>query len=118
MPSEIVPTEPVHFSRLKKLRLSAAHYLADEKKPTPSTGKGSAVHSVMLGGKRCVVYKDGARNDKHAKFQEFKAANEGAHILSPAEAVDVVGMRRSLETHGRAMALLEGELRAMRLYGE
>ena len=103
-----IPTGPVHFSRLKKFRLSAAHYLDHPEQRTPSTGKGSALHSVLLGGKRVVVYEDGARNEKFAKFREFKAANEGAQILIPSESKDVVGMRKSIEAHPIAMRLLDG----------
>lgn len=109
MPSDLIPGGPVHYSRLKKFRLSAAHYLSHEDKATPSLGKGSAVHSVLLGGKRVVVYEGGARNPKFAKYQDFLAANENALIVSPKEASDVIGMRKSIEGHSRAMAILEGE---------
>lgn len=108
MASDIIPGGPVHFTRLKKMRQSPAHYLADDEKHTPSLGKGSAVHSVLLGGKRVVVYEGGARNDKFAKWQDFKAANEGAHIVIPSEATDVTGMRQSIEAHPQAMRLLDG----------
>lgn len=100
--------DAVHYSRLKKMRFSAAHYLEHEENPTPSKGKGSALHSVLLGGKRVVVYEDGARNPKFAKYQEFMAANEGALILSPKESSDVLGMRKSIEAHPLAMRLLDG----------
>jgi hypothetical protein len=103
-----IPDGPVHHSRLKKFRLSPAHYLADNEVRTPSTGKGSAVHSVMLGGKRVVVYEGGARNAKFSKWQDFQAANEGAHIVIPSEAGEVTGMRQSLEAHPEAMRLLDG----------
>lgn len=108
MANDIIPGGPVRFSRLKKMRLSPAHYLDHEENATPSKGKGSALHSVLLGGKRVVVYEDGARNPKFAKYQDFMAANDGALILSPKEAVDVVGMRKSIEAHPIAMRLLDG----------
>lgn len=109
MASDLIPGGPVHYSRLKKFRLSAAHYLADGDKATTSKGKGSATHSVLLGGKRVVVYEGGARNPKFEKYQEFVAANENALIVIPSEARDVIGMRRSIEAHPRALAILEGE---------
>lgn len=106
--ADIIPGGPVHFSRLKKMRLSPLHYLGHEEPATPSKGKGSALHSVLLGGKRVVVYEGGARNPKFAKYREFMAENDGALILSPSEAGDVVGMRRSLEAHPVAARLLDG----------
>jgi hypothetical protein len=108
MPSDVIPAGPVHFSRLKKMRLSPAHYLDHEEPATPSKGKGSAVHSVMLGGKRVVVYEDGKRDERVEKWRDFKAANDGALILIPSESANVVGMRKSLEAHPVAMRLLDG----------
>ncbi len=106
MGSDIIPGGPVHYSRLKKMRLSAAHYLDHEEPATPSKGKGSALHSVCLGGKRVLVYEDGRRAGK--RWDEFREANDGALILSPKEATDVVGMRKSIEAHPEAMRLLDG----------
>lgn len=107
MASDIIPSGPVHYSRLKKMRFSAAHYLGHEESPTASTGKGSALHSVLLGGKRVVEYGK-ARNQKHKAYQEFLADHPGCLIVSPKEAGDVIGMRRSIEAHPRAMQLLDG----------
>lgn len=108
MANDIIPGGPVHFSRLKKMRLSAAHYLGAEDAITPSTGKGSALHSVLLGGKRVVIYEK-ARNKKHKAYQAFLEDHPDDLIVSPKEAGDVVGMRKAIESHPRAMALLNGE---------
>lgn len=101
-------SEPVHFSRLKKIRLSPAHYLEAEDPQTASTRKGDGTHSVLLGSKPVVVYDGGNRDDRIAKWREFQAEHEGYCILSPKEHVAVTGMRQSIQQHDRAMALLDG----------
>lgn len=71
--------------------------------------KGTALHAYLLGQKdRVVVYEDGARNQRHEKYQAFLADNPGKTILIPSETVDVDGMRRSIERHPEAMRLLDG----------
>lgn len=108
MPTEY-QVEPLRFSRLKHMSKSAAHFLENPSVDTASTRKGQGTHSYLLGDKeRVVVYRDGARNEKHAKYQAFLEEHPGAHVLSPSEAVDVEGMRQSLEKHQRAMDLLDG----------
>lgn len=101
--------EPVRFSRLKLFAKSAAHYQANVRDDTASLRKGSGTHSYLLGDSDSVcVYEDGARNPRHKKYQEFLEQNEGKLILSPSEFESVQGMRRSIERHPRAMALLDG----------
>jgi hypothetical protein len=107
MASEIIPGGPVHFSRLKKMRFSPAHYLGHDDAHTPSLGKGSALHSVLLGGKRVVVYEK-ARNKRHKAYQAFLQDHPSDLIVSTNEAGAVMGMRRSIEAHPLAMKLLEG----------
>lgn len=106
MASDIIPTGPIHFSRLKKMRLSPAHYLADDSTSTRSKRLGDGTHSVLLGAKRCLVYNDGKRAGK--RWEEFKADNDDACILIPSESEQVLGMRQSIERHPLAMKLLDG----------
>lgn len=102
--------EPVRFSRLKRMDDSALHYAQGIVEETSPMRKGTALHAFMLGQKdRVCVYRDGVRNDKAEKFQAFKKENPNKHILIPSEEAQVIGMRRSLERHARAMELLEGE---------
>jgi hypothetical protein len=108
MACDTIPDGPVHFSRLKKIGLSPAHYLAASEAQSASQLKGSATHSVLLGGKRVVVYEDGVRNPRAQKWIDFQAANDGALIVIPSEAAIVTGMRKAIEAHPRAMALLDG----------
>ena len=102
-------TEPVRFSRLKKMALSAAHFAEGFGEETAPMRKGTALHAYMLGGeKRVAVYTGGARNPNFAKWQAFQAAHQGQHIVIPSELEKIAGMRRSLERHDRAMWLLDG----------
>ncbi len=101
---------PLRFSGLKLMDKSAAHYRAGRIEDKSPMRKGTALHSFLIGDKdRVCVFEEGARNDRHAKYQEFKAANLGKEILIPSEMIDVQGMRRAVEAHPRAMELLEGE---------
>lgn len=101
--------EPLRFSRLKLLAKSPAHFLANVREETASMREGSATHSYLLGDKdSVVVYSDGARNERHKKYQDFLSANEGKLILSPKEFENVQAMRLSIERHPRAMELLDG----------
>lgn len=103
-------TEPRRFSRLRLMDESAAHYAHGVVEETSPMRKGTATHAFLLGQKdRITVYRDGVRNKKHKKFQEFIAANPGKLILSPTEWDEAQAMRRAVEAHPQAMELLEGE---------
>jgi hypothetical protein len=102
--------EPLHFSQLKKLARSPAHYACPEEEDTASLLRGRATHAYMLGQKhRVVLYEDGKRDLRQEKYRDFVAAHPDSEILIPSEMADVAGMRASLERHPRAMELLEGE---------
>lgn len=101
--------EPLRFSRLKLMAKSAAHYAHGSSSEGGALRKGSALHAYLLGqSDRVVVYEGGARNPRFKAWQEFEAAHEGKHILIPSEIGPVEGMRKSLESHPRAMELLSG----------
>lgn len=101
--------EPVRFSRLKLMGKSAAHFAEGYGAETGPMRKGSATHAYLLGGdKKVVTYTGGRRDDRIAKWREFKAEHAGMHILIPSDLEDVAGMRKSLERHRRAMQLLDG----------
>jgi hypothetical protein len=107
--SQVVPElEPLRFSRLKLMAKSAAHYAAGFGGETGAMRKGTALHSFMLGGADRVVLYEGRRDARMAAWRDFQAANDGRHILIKSELDPVEGMRRSLEAHPRAMALLSG----------
>lgn len=101
--------EPVRFSRLKLMAKSALHFHEGTAVEGGPIRKGTGLHAYMLGGAERVVVYGGGRRDKRVKaWQEFQAEHVDKHILIPSELESVEGMRRSLEGHSRAMALLDG----------
>lgn len=108
--------EPVRFSRLKLMAKSAAHYAAGFGGESGPMRKGSALHAYLLGGpEKVAVFRDGVRNKKSSKWIDFQAANTGKHILIPSELAVVEGMRRSVESHQRAMDLLDDGVQETRI---
>lgn len=107
-----VTLEPVHFSTLKHMQRSPAHYAYERdnqaRKQKAHERKGSSLHSFLLGGADVVLY-EGKRDTRVEKYREFLSGHEGALILSPAEYANACGMRDSIRRNRRAMALLEGE---------
>ena len=76
--------DPVHFTTLKHIARSPAHYRAAllAKKDTPAMKLGRLVHTVVLGGPPSAVW-DGERRGK--AWLEFKAAHEGREIVTVGE---------------------------------
>jgi hypothetical protein len=66
--------DAVHFSRLKLMAMSPAHYRAAAKRGTAAMGFGTVVHALVLGGD-AIVY-DGER--KGGAWSAFKALVGGA----------------------------------------
>lgn len=103
--------QPVRFSNLKNLSLSPQHYMHrvkhyDELK-SKSLTLGSAVHSMLLGGQETIVYPGATRRGK--EWDAFKAAHEGACIVSKGEQLQAIGMVNSLQRCKAALELLKGE---------
>lgn len=98
----------VHFSRLKLMARSAAHYKANPRKDSASFRLGRAVHSYVLGNPDSIVVYEGRRDKRMKVYQEFLAKHPGKTILSPSEMYDVKGMRMAIERNPIAMQLLQG----------
>jgi hypothetical protein len=98
----VVDPDGVRFSRLKLFAESPLHYLANVQGSASHLGKGTAVHALLLGGKRVTYYEkppgeyevavasgreiiiyDKARRGK--EWDAFKADHPDALILSPSE---------------------------------
>lgn len=88
------PIDPdgVRFSRLKWMAESPAHYLENPQGDSSTLDKGTAVHSILLGGKKVVYYDGRTKNDPNkigprngAQWEAFKAAHAEDTILSLAE---------------------------------
>lgn len=101
-------TGRIHFSRLKLVAKSLAHYRANPSTVTDDLLLGRAIHSYLLGDQNKVVVYDGIRNGKHKKYQEFKEANRGKVILTAREMRVAEGMSRSLDGEREARNLLQG----------
>jgi hypothetical protein len=98
----LIDPDGVRFSRLKLFAESPLHYLANVQGSASHLDKGTAVHSLLLGGKRVTYYekppseyelaRESGREiivyDKQRRGKEwdaFKADHPDALILSPAE---------------------------------
>jgi hypothetical protein len=77
--SEPFPPAEIHFSRLKLMALSPAHFKAAEElnEETPARRMGSLVHALVLGGDLIVF--DGARTGN--AWKSFKALIAGEPFL-------------------------------------
>jgi hypothetical protein len=100
---------PVHFTDLKRMALSPAHFLASVEEPraaTPPMRFGSLVHHVYA-GERVVVF-DGERRGN--KWKDFAAANDGAEIFTAAERERALRCADSLSRTPHAVDKLVGEV--------
>jgi hypothetical protein len=69
--------EPVHFSRLKLMQLSPAHYRAaeDRDEETPAKRMGTLVHALVLGGE-LIVYDGERRGNAWRAFERLVAGDD------------------------------------------
>lgn len=105
--------EPLRFHQLRKIGRSAAHYKAAVEPKVEAFGKGTGAHSVLLGGKRLVVWnrksEEGNQKPRRSKeFNTFAEDNADALILLPGEYEQVQGMAQSVRACPEAMRVLEG----------
>lgn len=102
---------PVHFSTLKHMAQSPAHYLwAAQHEPPQSAAfrLGSAVDALLTGqGDRVVCCSARKGTKDYIKFLE--SAPEDALILPAAEFGKACDMADAVTAHKQAAALLEGE---------
>lgn len=111
--------EELHFSRLKNMARSPAHFRAailEPSEPSPAMKFGTLVHSLALGGE-FVVY-DGDRRGK--AWTEFSAAHEGTLIVTAKEHERAKRVAEAVLTDPVAAPLLDGEREIewkARLYG-
>jgi len=101
-----------HFSHLKRLALSGKQYIHAVNAPTTPTSAmllGTAVHSMVLGGRieRPVVRYHGEAR-KGASWAAFKAANPGAEILTAPEWDHALQISRAVLADPVARARLDG----------
>jgi hypothetical protein len=90
-----------------------AKFLANEEKEGQAFEKGTGAHSVLLGGKRLVVYDKKSENGNQCPrrgkdYDAFATLNAGSLILLPDEYDQVQGMAEAVQKNADAMALLAG----------
>jgi len=87
-------------SGLDKIARSPAHYKCrDFKEPSKAMRIGTALHSLVLEGIAPLVMPEFSGKGSVAMRDEWKAAHEGALILSEDEAEVVCGMSGSIAVH-------------------
>ncbi len=99
--------EPLHFSRLRHMARSPMHYAAATVEETIAMERGSAVHSLVLGGQPVVAWEEG-RPRRGKDFDAFAATNEGALILTATEFAKAQAMAAAVTSNGLAVRVLEG----------
>lgn len=107
--------EKLHISNLKHMGLSPAHFDYFSKnglEETDEMRKGTAMHSMVLGGKPVVIY-DGVR--KGDGWKAFKAKHDGEIILKPDAFADAANMAGAIKAHPEAARLLEGTQREVHI---
>jgi len=116
----LLDPEGLRFSRLKLFAESPMHYLANVNGRSPTLDKGTAVHSILLGGQRVIYYdgkvkptkdnpnptKIGPRNG--AQWEEFKAKNSDAKILALDEYETAHRIADAVRSNELAMMALTG----------
>lgn len=98
----------VHFSRLKLMQKSEAHYQANVRKYSASFALGRATHSYLLEDPTKLIVYEGKRDKRVKAYKEFMAAHAGKQIVSPSEMWDIKGMKMAIDRHPLAKRLLQG----------
>jgi hypothetical protein len=102
----------LHFSDLKRISKSGQQYLHAVNsvfEPTPAMVLGTAVHSLVLGvqhGSKPLLRYEGERTGN--AWKAFKAANQGAEILTAAEWAKAERIAESVTTDPVALPRLSG----------
>ncbi|TAK10607.1 MAG: hypothetical protein EPO32_14855 [Anaerolineae bacterium] len=101
---------PLHFSQLKHINRSPAHYryaLDNLRDDTVSLRLGRAVHSALLGGDPIVRWEGASRRGK--AYEAWRGIQDpNAIILIDSEVYRIEGMTEAIRKNRHAMPLLEG----------
>ena len=98
---------PVRFSRLKLMQLSPAHYRDATVEETSAMERGTAVHSILLGGAPVMYYPGPVRRGK--EWDAFEAANAHAQILTRSDYDTAHRMADAVRANDLAMSVLKGQ---------
>lgn len=105
--AQFMELDPVRFSRLKLMAKSPLHYLSQNVEETAAMERGTATHSLVLGGKRVIAYPGATRRGK--EWEAFEAANQDAEILTKNDYELAHAMAESVKRNQQAMAVLAGQ---------
>jgi hypothetical protein len=105
--------EPLHFSRLKFMARSPLHYAAASYEETAAMERGSATHSLVLGGQAVVEWSKLSDNGnpcprRGKEFDKFVADNPGALILTAKDFALSNAMALAVLANPLARRVLEG----------
>jgi hypothetical protein len=105
---------PVRFHQLKRVGRAPALFRAEFNKESSDIDKGTALHSVLLKGKRVTFYPEVTKTGNAAprngeKWEAFEAANADALILTRTEYEEVQRMADAVRAHKEAMEVLAGK---------
>lgn len=104
--------ERVHFSTLKHMQRSPAHYqaaLSDDSAQLGHQRTGTSLHSFLIGAAESVVQYDGRRDKRMQAYRDFCEEHVGKVILSAKEHAQASGMRDSICRSRQAVELLAGQ---------
>jgi hypothetical protein len=99
--------EPVHFTRLKLMGRSPAHYHEADQEEAYHLERGSAVHSLVLGGAKVLGYPGKVRRGK--EWEAFEAEHPDAIILTGNEFEKAEAIAKAVRAHPLAMQVLRGQ---------
>jgi hypothetical protein len=110
----MMPLEPLHFSRLKLIARSPLHYAASDYEETAAMERGSATHSMVLGGAPVVQWSKLSDNGnpcprRGKDYELFVAANPGAIILTGKDYSLARAMADAVRSNALARRVLEGQ---------
>lgn len=100
---------PLHFSQLKHIQRSPAHFQAALSEDTASKvheRQGTSLHSFLIGDDNSVIEYGARRAGKD--WEAFAEAHSNFTILNGKEYAKAGGMRDSIRRNRQAMELLEG----------
>lgn len=103
-------SEPVHFTHLKRMSDSPAHYLAslEENRDSAAFHFGRLVHYLILGGVYDYAVWTGKRRAGKV-WEAFEEANEGRDIFTKNDLDHAMRITKAVKTDRLAQPFLEGE---------
>ncbi len=101
--------DPLRIWNLAKMADSPAHYLAslsEGDEPTAAMERGSATHSLVLGGPKVIAYQGAVRRGK--EWEAFEARHPDKLILTAKDYDIARRMADAVRAHPEAMRVLTG----------